>query len=448
MHIVYQNKIPWGYKDGFTQNVLMTQEEFSNEHPVVNFYPDVTGQTLEGFGGTVTQSVGYIYSLMEEPLKKKLIHTYFSPEEMNYRVVRVNLDSCDACLGIYEAVSDPEDTELERFTFEMTDRYIIPFLEAAREERNGDLALMLSPWSPPAFMKTNNDRRNGGHLKPEFRTMWAKILCRYVKEFRKRGFWVQRISVQNESNAVQVWDSCVYTAQEEKIFVRDHLAPEMKAQGLTDVELFIWDHNKERLYERVCETVDETTRDMIDGAAFHWYSGDHFEALDLVRRKYPELKLISSENGLEFRVNSPDKVEAVPFRAVHEIIGNLNRGMTAFYEWALLFDAQGGPNYVGNYCSASHHYDTEAKRLLPQPIQKTYWLLSHFLVAGSVWIATSSYSDEVEFAAFRRPDGDIAAAAVNRGKEDQPLTIRMEGKGGSLILPARSIGICLIRDET
>ena len=167
MKITYQNKIPWGYLDGFRQNILMTKEEDANEMPVINLYPEITGQTFEGVGGSVTEGVGYVYSLMDEDTKKKVIHQFFSPEEMNYRVVRVNLDSCDACQGMYEAVSDPEDTELESFSFDRTEKYIIPFLEAAREERDGDLSLMLSPWSPPAFMKTNGNRNSAVSL---FRT--------------------------------------------------------------------------------------------------------------------------------------------------------------------------------------------------------------------------------------------------------------------------------------
>ena len=108
------------------------------------------------------------------------------------------------------------------------------------------------------------------------------------------------MSLQNEPAAVQTWDSCVYTVEEEKEFLRDHLFPEMKKRGLAHVEIFGWDHNKERLFERACGLIDEETDPMICGLAFHWYSGDHFEALDLVRQKYPDKKLILSESCLEF----------------------------------------------------------------------------------------------------------------------------------------------------
>lgn len=46
--------------------------------------------------------------------------------------------------------------------------------------------------------------------------------------------------------------------------------------------------------------IDEKTDLMITRLAFHWYSGDHFEALDLVRQKFPDKKLILSEACIEY----------------------------------------------------------------------------------------------------------------------------------------------------
>ena len=117
---------------------------------------------MRGFGGAVTEAAGYVYSLMDEKQKKTLVETYFSPDEMNYRLVRIHLDSCDFCLDTYEAMSDPQDTELKSFSFERTEKYIIPMLEDIRKIAGDELKLMLTPWFPPAFMKTNGDRKKGG----------------------------------------------------------------------------------------------------------------------------------------------------------------------------------------------------------------------------------------------------------------------------------------------
>ena len=201
------------------------------------------------------------------------------------------MDSCDFSTHMYEADPFEADENLEKFSFSDTEKYIIPLLKAAEEAAGKKLNIMLSPWSPPTYMKTNKGRKKGGSLKTQYRKRWAEYICRYIEEFKKRGYKVNRISVQNEPKAVQEWDSCVYTPQEEKEFLRDFLIPALRKHGLEETEVFIWDHNKERVYERINEIVDSTTRDMVAGIAFHWYSGDHFEALELVRNKFPDKKM-------------------------------------------------------------------------------------------------------------------------------------------------------------
>ena len=178
--------------------------------------------------------------------------------------------------------------------------YVIPYIQAAQEVSRSTIDIMLTPWSPPAYMKSNGERSHGGRLKPEFYQAWAEYIVSYISAYRSHGLNVSRLSVQNEPNATQRWDSCLFSAEEEKVFLRDSLSPALQRAGLGDLEVYIWDHNKERLFDRVCDMVDATTEQLIAGAAFHWYSGDHFEALRLVRSQYPHLKLLFSEGCIEY----------------------------------------------------------------------------------------------------------------------------------------------------
>lgn len=445
MKLKYYAKSPvFGRERNFEQTIEMTEDIRGIESQVVNIYPELSYETFEGFGGAVTEAAGYIYSLMNDEQKKKVIETYFSPEKMNYRLVRVHMDSCDFSLGLYEAMSNSEDTELKSFSFERTEKYILPMLEDAKKTAGENLKLMLTPWSPPAFMKTNGKRTGGGKLKPEYRKLWAEYICRYIREFQNRGFAVQRISIQNEPKAVQTWDSCLFTAEEEKSFLRDFLYPTMKSHGFENIEVFIWDHNKERIYERVRYTVDEETREMVSGAAFHWYSGDHFEGLELVRRLYPELKLIMSESCLEYSIFDEKNIESVTNKLCHEIIGDLNHGMCAFYDWNLLLDEKGGPNHVGNYCHAPFLYDVEKKKLLPQKTQEQYEMFSHFICPGSVRVQTTKFTEQIDTVAYRTPDGRIVLILLNKGKELEAVNIRLGKMVGSLLLPAGILAACEI----
>ena len=414
------------------------------ENQVVNLYPEVTYQTFEGFGGAITDAAGYVYSLMDERQKRQMIQTYFAPDQMGYNRVRIHMDSCDFSTEMYEAMGDPDDRELASFSFARTEKYILPMLTDAQKAAGRPLKLMLSPWSPPAFMKTNGSRAGGGGLKPEYQDMWADYICRYIEEFQKRGYQVERISVQNEPKAVQTWDSCIFTAEQEKAFLRDHLYPALVRHELGHIKVFIWDHNKERIYERVRDTVDGTTKDLVSGAAFHWYSGDHFEALDLVRQQFPYLKLITSESCIEYRFHASDDEFGNNAKLAHELIGDLNHGMNAFYDWNILLDEQGGPNHVGNWCYAAYMYNTKKKTLHSKLLQRYYHHFSHYILPGAKRIALSTYTGALEATAFQNPDGTIAVVLFNGGGDAYPVNLRLDGQIVPLTVDPRTIATCII----
>lgn len=433
-----------GFSSTTTQTVKFIPDDAGIENQVINLYPDFQDQTLEGFGGAITDAAGSVYAKMTPEQKNRLMETYFSPQQMKYELVRVHLDSCDFSTEMYEAMSNPTDRALASFSIERTARYILPMLDDASRAAGKPLALMLSPWSPPAFMKTNQSRI-GGALKPEYRAFWADYLCRYIQEFRNLGYKVQRVSLQNEPKAWQTWDSCVYTAEEEKCFLRDFFKPALHAHNLEDVEVFIWDHNKERVYDRVRSIVDNTTEPMVQGAAVHWYSGDHFESLDLVRHRWPQLRLIVSESCIEYsKYDAADSI-ANASRLAHEIIGDLNHGVCAFYDWNILLDETGGPNHVGNLCQAPFLYDRSANALRPQPLLTAIGHFSRYLVPGARHIGFSRYTDQLEVTAFQNPDGSCVAILLNRQATPIPVALRLEEQIASFTMPAQALTTAIIR---
>ena len=201
------------YPEKLVEAVSFNAED-GTENEVVNLYPSVTYQTMEGFGGAVTDAAGYVFSQMNGEQQNELLDMYFGPGGMHYNRVRLHMDSCDFATRIYSAVENEKDEALETFDFSYTEKYMIPLLEAAGEKAGKKLKIMLSAWSPPGFMKTNGSRLGGGSLKKEYYSRWAEYLCRYIEEFEKRGYEVERMSIQNEPAAVQTWDSCVYSVEE------------------------------------------------------------------------------------------------------------------------------------------------------------------------------------------------------------------------------------------
>ena len=436
----------------------------------LNLYPQRTYQTLEGFGGAMTESAAYTLSLMTEENRKAAIDAYFGPEGLGYRVIRTHIDSCDFSLGHYTAVADPEkDPDFATFTLDRDRKYIIPAIRQAMEAADAPLSVLLSPWSPPACWKTPpvpmkkdpnaavggvilpdevsevGTRNCGGRLKKEHYGDWARYMVKYIQGYLSEGIPVTMVTIQNEPLAATPWDSCQWTSEEEKTFLRDHLYPAMKEAGLLDkVGIYIWDHNKERVCERACDILDDVTDSMVEGIGFHWYTGDHFEALALTHETFPDKKLIFTEGCVEFSRFGGGSQLSYGQMYGHDLIGDLNAGMSSYFDWNLYLDEKGGPNHVNNFCSAPIMYDGNGgfvKRM-------TYYYLAHFsryLKPGAKRIAFSRYTDKLEVTAFKNPDGEIAVVMMNRTGEDLTVNLRLEGQLAKLTALASSISTLQIQ---
>ena len=379
------------------------------ENHLVKIYPQHADQIVDSFGGAVTDSTGYVFSLMKEKDQETLLNAYFGENGLNYRLLRVPIDSCDFSLEQYEAApdGDPSHFELKRPL-----RYILPMLEAIRKKKPG-IRLMLAPWSPPKLFKDNHQRHGGGKCLPKYYSAWAEYICCYIKALVERGFVVSCISLQNEPHAIQTWDSCIWTAEEEKEFLVNHIKPALIRNGFSDIEVYIWDHNKERILDRALCTLDEEGRKAADGIAFHWYSGDHFDALRKVHALFPEKKLLLSENSFEYRFYDEEALVHARTTVAHEFIGDLESGANSILDWNMVLDKQGGPNYVGNYCCAPFLYEIGNSNLQKQPVYDALWHFTHFIPNGSKRILSTSFSRDVEKTAFLRPDGSVVLILQN-----------------------------------
>jgi glucosylceramidase len=426
---------------------IKSKEDKGQENQAINLHPEFKYQTFEGFGGSLTEAAAYTWHQMPEDLKKELLEDYFGKSGLGYTQARMALDSCDAALSNYSAMEDENDINLESFSLKRDEEYILPFVKAINGVSGKPITVMLSPWSPPPFMKTNGEKNHGGKLKKEYRALWAEYFCRYIEEYRKHGVNVARISIQNEPAALQKWDSCVYSAKDEKEFLRDYLYPALQKHNLKDLEIYIWDHNKERAVERALETIDETTGKIIDGIAVHWYSGDHFEALSMIKERYPDKKVIFSEGCVEYSKFSAGNQLANARMYGHDIIGDLNAGARAFIAWTILFNSEGGPNHVNNLCEAPIMYDVKNKTM-EKKLGYTYiGHFSRYLLPGSVRIGMSKFTDKLDVTAFMRPDGRIAAVIMNRTNEAMQVFLRLHQELIELTIPGDSIGTALLSLE-
>ncbi len=431
---VYATSVVEGTAHAYELPVSEHPDDGSIELNIINVYPQVTYQQIHGFGGAITESVGSVLASLSEEQSQKILQSCFSPEGLAYRFIRTSIDSCDFSLSSYSA-----GTEDGAFSLERDERYIIPWILKAYEAAGQQFPVLLSPWSPPAYMKSNGQRCHGGSLKASCRGPWAEYICRYITTYRSLGVQVTGMTIQNEPNADQEWESCLYTAVQEKEFLRDWLYPALQKAHLDDMEVFLWDHNKERLYDQAVACIDEQTDPMVTGFAFHWYSGDHFDALRLVKERFPGKRLLFSEGCIEYSRYGRDQQLFNAQKYGHEMIGNLKAGMDTFIDWNIVLESDGGPNHCDNFCEAPIFVHKEGRGTVFNLSYRYIWHFSHFIRPGAVHIASTGFDASVESVAFRNPEGSYVVVIMNSSSVQQKINLRILRRLQVFVMEGESI---------
>jgi glucosylceramidase len=372
--------------------------------------------------------------------REKIIKLYFDKEEgIGYNLGRVHINSCDFSLGNYTCVNENDQT-LESFQINRDKKSVIPMIKEAMEYNT--IELLASPWSPPAYMKTTNMMNKGGKLKSEYYDIWAEYYAKFIQAYKEEGIEIQSITVQNEPKATQTWDSCVYTAEEERDFVKNYLGKKMQDIG---VNVYFWDHNKERVIDRATVMLeDKTANEYISGIAVHWYSGDHFEELEMFHKLYPNKEIVFTEGCYEYGLGSMDTTK-IGEKYAHDMIGNFNNFCNGFIDWNLLLDEKGGPNHVGNYCDAPIMADTRIDEI---EIHDSYYYIGHFskyVQKGAKRIGSSKYRSDIETVSFKNPDNSIVSIVLNRTDNDMIFAFRLCGKVISCKAEAHSIATYIFK---
>ncbi len=425
------------------QNVsdFVVEDDMGRVGRLINIYPEITYQEVQGFGGAFTEAASTTLDKLSKANRDKILKLYFDKEEgIGYNLGRVHINSCDFSLDNYTCV-DENDQTLESFQINRYKQSVIPMIKDAKEYNT--IEFVASPWSPPAYMKTTNMMNNGGKLKAEYFDLWAEYYVKFINAYKEEGIEIQSITVQNEPMATQTWDSCIYTAEEERDFVKNYLGEKMQNIG---VKIYFWDHNKERVVDRAMVMLeDEKANSYISGIAFHWYSGDHFEELEMFHKLYPNKELVFSEGCYEYSLGSMDTIK-IGEKYAHDIIGNFNNYCNAFIDWNLILDEKGGPNHVGNYCDAPIMADTQKDEVI---IHDSYYYIGHFskyVQKGAKRIGSSKFTNMLETVAFKNPDGSIVSIVLNPTEVDFDFAFRCSGKLIKCKAESHSIATYIFKD--
>jgi len=453
-------KKAWVYTTADSTNLKLTQtgsldfqthsQPFETE-TMVFVDPTQTFQTLLGIGGALTDASAETFTQLPQAKQDELMKAYYDQESgIGYTLARTHINSCDFSSASYTYVTEG-DKELASFDIKPDQTNRIPFIKKAIEAAGGKLTLYVSPWSPPAWMKDNKNMLQGGKLLPEFRQSWANYYTKFIKAYEAEGIPVWGLTVQNEPMAKQIWESCIFTAEEERDFIKEYLGPTLKNEGLSDKKLVAWDHNRDQVYQRASTLLsDPEAAQYIWGIGYHWYedwSGGEqmFANVSKVKESFPETNLLFTEG-----CNFPYKTENLPNWNLGEryglsMINDFNSGAVGWTDWNILLDETGGPNHVGNFCFAPVHGHTQTGELT---YTNSYYYIGHFskfIRPGAKRVQTTPSRSNLLSTAFLNTDGSLVVVVMNPKDKEADYSVWINNQAVKSIAKPHSISTFVIK---
>ncbi len=385
--------------------------------------PDKTFQTFLGIGGAITDASAEVFAKLPKDNQQEFLNAYYSKDKgIGYSLIRTTIHSSDFSSGSYTYIAEG-DKELKTFSIDHDKQFKIPLIKKAIETAGANVSLYASPWSPPAFMKDNKDMLKGGKLLPEFYQSWANYYVKFIDGYQKEGIPVWGLTLQNEPMATQKWESCIYTAEEERDFLKNYLGPTLKKARLGDKKITVWDHNRDLMTQRASTILDDPEANKyVWGIGFHWYEtwtgGEPmFENVDIVHKTYPDKNLLFTEGCIEKFDASKYQLWANGERYGKSIINDFNNGTVGWTDWNILLDENGGPNHVGNFCFSPIHGDLKTGELIYTP---SYYFIGHFskfIGKEAKRISSVSSRSNLITTSFLNQDGKVVTVVMNQSRK-------------------------------
>jgi len=357
-------------------------------------YRSTTYQSILGFGGAFTDSAANVLSKLNDTLKAKVLDMYFSDNGLRYNMARLPMGSCDFSMENYNYASMSGDANLTHFSIEHDKALIIPFIkeaQAAIMKRSGDpLNIVASPWSPPGWMKKNNNPYCPGScddciLQDQYKRTWALYFSKFLSAYKSEGIDIWGVTIQNEPEyCPHDYEAMHFTPETQKDFLKQYLGPVMSTDH-PDVNILIYDHNKDHVVNWVQGVYsDPDAAKYVWGTAIHWYSGDQFDNVNKAHDLFPNKPILATEATVAREKSPMSPVWEHGEHYAHDIMGDMNNWVVGFIDWNLILDILGGPNHKGpDECEGSDLCgsdamilaDTDKQVIYPQVF---YYYMGHF----------------------------------------------------------------------
>lgn len=411
----------------------------TGETPAIEIDDQKTFQTIDGFGFALTGGSAQHLAHMDVAKRAALLKELFAVDGKNIGIsyLRISIGSSDLNDHVFSYDDLPAgetDPTLARFSLAPDRTELIPILKEILAI-NPQILILGSPWSPPAWMKTNNDAK-GGKLKTEYYPAYAKYFVKYMQGMEAEGINMDAITIQNEPLNDKNTPSMVMQAEEQAQFIKDHLGPAFKAAGLR-TKIILYDHNCDVPEYATSILNDPLANPYVDGSGFHLYSGE-IEAMSGVHNTFPQKNLYFTE----FMAVEPTESTRISIAKPVEgtFIGALQNWSRNVLLWNLAANSKFEPHTDNGGCGICQGAVTIDGNEVTR--NQAYYAMAHFsrfVRPGSVRIASSSPAS-LPNVAFKVPGGKTVLIVVNNGKSPQPFRVQFHGKSFQSSLKEGAVG--------
>ncbi len=415
-----QTSLPW---DGHAEDGVSTIEIDSDQR----FQP------IDGFGFTLTGGSAHHLVRMSPAIRAGLLRELFSTDSTHIGIsyLRISIGASDLNAFPFSYNDLPEgqtDPAMERFDLGPDRNDVIPILKEILAI-NPDLKIMGSPWSPPTWMKTNNDTR-GGSLKPEHYPAYAKYFVRYIQQMAAEGIRIDAVTVQNEPLHPGNNPSLLMLAEEMAAFVKGHLGPAFEQAGIT-TKIIVYDHNCDRPDYPIRILDDPEAKKYVAGSAFHLYGGT-IDALSAVHEKHPDRELHFTEQWM----GAPGDLSTdMPHHVKHLTIGATRNWSRTVLEWNLANGPDHRPHTDRGGCDRCLGGITiSGDSVVRNP---AYYVVAHaskFVRPGSIRIG-SNEPDGLANVAFVTPNNETVLIVLNESGSAKAFRVKNGGRQYTPTLP-------------
>jgi glucosylceramidase len=419
------------------QNIAINFTTASNSYSTITVDTTQHYQSIDGFGFTLTGGSAYVINHnLSATDRSALIRELFSNDStaigISYLRISIGASDLDRFVFSYDDLDAGQtDVNLDKFSLKNDEADLIPLLKDILAI-NPTIKIVATPWSPPSWMKDNNNTK-GGTLKPEYYTVYANYLVKYIQAMKAEGITIDAITPQNEPQNPYNNPSMVLSADQEASFIRTALGPAFKATGIAS-KIIIWDHNCDMPQYPAAILSDADAKQYIDGSAFHLYAGD-ISALGTVHDAYPDKNIYFTE---QYTASDGNFGGDLKWHVKNVIIGSMRNWSRNALEWNLANDPNFAPHTDGG-CTTCKGALTVSSSITRNV---SYYIIAHasrFVTPGSVRVS-SNITGSLNNVAFKRPDGKVVLIVENDSDASATFNISFNNKKATATLDGGSVG--------